>query len=204
MEKSFQKILNGYRKFREKYAHGDQHVMQQLADHGQKPDIMVLACCDSRVDPAIILQCDPGDIFTVRNIANIIPPYENDEAHHSTSAALEFGIGHLNVKHLIILAHSQCGGMQALASKTDDTDFIGKWVSLVKPDHDVNDCDQLAKASLKQSYKHALTFPWIKQRVDDNQLAIHLWFFDIKKGQISEYSPTNNQFLPINDLSTYA
>src|SRR5215813_8002124 len=113
MENSFKKILHGYQLFREKYAHGDNSVMQYLSHYGQTPEMMVVSCCDSRVDPAVILQCDPGDLFVVRNVANIVPPYEKDEAHHGTSAALEFAIRILNVKHLILLGHSQCGGIEA-------------------------------------------------------------------------------------------
>src|SRR5580704_3338754 len=116
MEQVFAKILAGYRFFREKYALGDNSIMQSLSDHGQQPQIMVVACCDSRVDPGLILQCDPGDLFVVRNVANIVPPYELDSSHHGTSAALEFGICSLKVKHLIILGHSQCGGINELIS----------------------------------------------------------------------------------------
>ena len=96
---------------------GDNSIMEYLSYHGQKPHAMVVSCCDSRVDPALILQCEPGDLFVVRNVANIIPPFEKDEAHHGTSAALEFGIRFLNVQHLILLGHSQCGGIQALLKK---------------------------------------------------------------------------------------
>src|SRR5437660_12639651 len=125
MEQSLIKIKQGYQIFREKYAQGDSSVMQFLSHYGQQPQIMVVACCDSRVDPALILQCDPGDLFVVRNVANIIPPYEKDEAHHGTSAALEFGICFLKVKHLILLGHSQCGGYQALLnSHENENDFI--------------------------------------------------------------------------------
>ena len=92
MKKSLETILKGYHAFREKYALGDDSVMQRLADAGQQPEIMVIACCDARVDPALIFQCNPGDLFIVRNVANIVPPYEKDEGHHGTSAALEFGI----------------------------------------------------------------------------------------------------------------
>ena len=96
-------MIEGYQAFREKYAHGDNSVMRSLANEGQQPEVMIVSCCDSRVDPALILQCEPGDLFIVRNVANIVPPYEKDEAHHGTSAALEFGICYLNVKHLIIV-----------------------------------------------------------------------------------------------------
>jgi carbonic anhydrase len=117
MESVLGKILKGYQSFREQYAHGDNSVMRYLASHGQNPEIMVVACCDSRVDPALILQCDPGDLFTIRNVANIIPPYEKDDLHHGTSAALEFGICYLHVEHLIIFGHSQCGGINALMNQ---------------------------------------------------------------------------------------
>ena len=98
MKKSFIKILQGYKLFREKYAMGDNSVMQYLANYGQQPQVMIVSCCDSRVDPALILQCDPGDLFVVRNVANIVPPYEKDELHHGTSAALEFGINYLQIE----------------------------------------------------------------------------------------------------------
>ena len=133
MEKTFAQILQGYQVFRKKYALGDRSVMQYLSNNGQQPQVMVIACCDSRVDPALILQCDPGDLFVVRNVANIIPPYEKDDAHHGTSAALEFGVCFLKVKHIILLGHSQCGGIQALLTeKETNNDFITNWVSLIK------------------------------------------------------------------------
>src|SRR6185437_8403185 len=100
MQSSLNKIIQGYKKFREKYGASDNTIMQHLASDGQQPKIMVVSCCDSRVDPALLLQCDPGDLFVVRNVANIVPPFEKDEAHHGTSAALEFGVRGLHVKHL--------------------------------------------------------------------------------------------------------
>lgn len=190
----FNKILNGYQSFREKYAHGDQSVMKYLSDYGQQPQIMIVACCDSRVDPAVILQCDPGDLFVVRNVANIVPPYEKDAMHHGTSAALEFGICYLNVKHLILLGHSQCGGIQALlqACELVQDDFISNWVSIIE----TNDCknihvDDYAKSALQLSYENCFTFPWIEKRVREKKLQIHRWFFDIETGQIFTPSKSN-------------
>ncbi len=200
MEKIFTKISNGYQNFRQKYAAGDDSMLQQLAEHGQKPEIMVVACCDSRVDPALLLQCEPGDLFTVRNVANIIPPYEADEHHHGTSAALEFGICYLNIKHLIILGHSQCGGINAAIH--NDTlhqdDFISNWVSLVKNEKSLKDTDALAQHSLNHSYENCFTFPWIKERVIQRQLAIHRWFFAIKSGEIFAYSDAEKAYVPLN------
>jgi len=197
--KSFYKMLEGYQQFREKYV-VDESMMKQLADHGQKPEAMVVACCDSRVDPSLILQCDPGDLFMVRNVANIVPPYEVDERHHGTSAALEFGICYLHVKHLVILGHSQCGGIDALLNGLDKNDFVSPWVSLIDchpkemGKHNIND---FAKSALFHSYENCLTFPWIREKIDEGSLKIHLWFFDIKTGELSVYSFERKQYEPL-------
>lgn len=197
MKQSLEKLLQGYQEFRSQYALGKHSVMQQLSQDGQKPQAMVVACCDSRVDPALILQCDPGDLFVVRNVANIVPPYEKDDAHHGTSAALEFGICFLKVKHLILLGHSQCGGIQSLLNSEvpQQDDFISNWMSLVEVaacnPRNVDDC---AKTALHHSYDNCMRFPWIKERVAKGELIIHLWFFDIKKGQIFKYSEADKTY----------
>ncbi len=203
MESSFKKILKGYRTFRKKYAHGSRSIMRYLSHYGQQPAVMVVACCDSRVDPALILQCDPGDLFVVRNVANIIPPYEKDEAHHGTSAALEFGVCFLNVKHLILLGHSQCGGVQALFNqannKPSQNDFINNWVSIIQSDcNHIQDPDEYAKLALKQSYQNCLTFPWIQQKFTQQTLLIHQWYFDIKSGEIFTYSQAEQSYQPLD------
>ena len=201
MEKNLKKILKGYNAFREKYALSDTSIMQHLSRHGQKPKIMVVACCDSRVDPALILQCDPGDLFVVRNVANIVPPYEKDEAHHGTSAALEFAVTFLNVKHLILLGHSQCGGIQALINSAglEQNDFITNWVSLIKTETcKPKNIDEYAKQALHNSHANCLTFPWIKEKVACEDLFIHLWFFDIKTGQIFNYSDAEKGYIPLD------
>ena len=201
MKQSLSKILRGYKSFRDKYAHGDKSIMQSLAMHGQKPEIMVVACCDSRVDPALILQCDPGDLFVVRNVANIVPPYEKDEKHHGTSAALEFGTCFLKVKHLILLGHSQCGGIQALLDHTilEQNDFITNWVSVIKNDDSrENNPDECAKLALEESYKNCMTFPWIADKVAQGKLIVHLWFFDIKTGQIFSYDKDSMEYVPLS------
>ena len=204
MENSFIKMLQGYQLFRRKYASGDNSVMQYLSNYGQQPEVMVVSCCDSRVDPALILQCDPGDLFVVRNVANVIPPYEKDEAHHGTSAALEFGICFLKVKHLILLGHSQCGGIQVLLNNNNDeikNDFIKNWVSLIKTKRiETQDADDYAKLALNKSLQNCLTFPWINSKVLQKELAIHLWFFDVKKGQIFTYSGTSEEYQPLELL----
>jgi len=192
-------MLQGYKTFRKKYALGDASIMHYLSHYGQRPQTMIVACCDSRVDPALILQCDPGDLFVVRNVANIIPPYEKDNAHHGTSAALEFGICFLKVNHLILLGHSQCGGIQALLNgDSNKDDFITNWVSLIKtPEVNLQNIDDYAKLALKQSYQNCLTFPWINSLVSQKKLTIYLWFFDIKTGQIFTYSDSQKEYQPL-------
>jgi carbonic anhydrase len=201
MEQSFTKILNGYKVFREKYALGDKSVMQLLSHYGQQPKIMVVACCDSRVDPALILQCDPGDLFVVRNIANIVPPYEKDTKHHGTSAALEFGICVLEVKHLILLGHSQCAGIQTLLNRKESKqdDFITNWVSIIKTNNCANqNSDDYTKLALKQSRQNCMSFPWINEKIIKKELIIHLWYFDIENGEIFSYSDIQNIYNPLH------
>jgi carbonic anhydrase len=197
MKNSLTKMLTGYQRFREQYALGHHSMMQHLAHYGQQPQTMLIACCDSRVDPALILQCHPGDLFVVRNIANIVPPYEQDAGYHGTSAALEYGICFLQVKHLIILGHSQCGGIQALLNKENSqpNDFITHWVSLIKDEHFTSkNPDECAKHAVQKSYQNCLTFPWIQAKVTQKILMIHRWFFDIKTGQIFRYSDTDQKY----------
>lgn len=197
-------MLAGYEQFRQKYASGDKSIMQYLSRHGQKPHTMVIACCDSRVDPALILQCDPGDLFVVRNVANIVPPYEKDTMHHGTSAALEFGICFLKVKHLVLFGHSQCGGVNALLKgqgKENPNDFILNWVSLIKMDNtQYKNADGYAQRALAISHKNCLTFPWLKERVEQKKLLLHLWFFDIKSGQIFVYSHEEEKYVPLDAM----
>lgn len=203
MEKNFKAILRGYKAFRKKYAHGNKSIMRSLSMYGQQPQVMVVACCDSRVDPALILQCDPGDLFVVRNIANIVPPYEKDDAHHGTSAALEFGICSLKVKHLIVLGHSQCGGIQALLNSEilEQNDFVTNWVNMVKcDDHQHLEVDDYVKHALNKSYQNCLTFPWIKDKVESGELSIHLWFFDIKRGEIFTYCDDKKTYASLEQL----
>lgn len=206
MGKNFVKVLQGYQTFRKKYALGDTSVMQYLSDYGQRPKVMVVACCDSRVDPALILQCDPGDLFVVRNVANIVPPYEKDDAHHGTSAALEFGVRFLEVEDLILLGHSQCGGIQALMNNSplnsahaDHNDFINNWVSLIQTDDSgMQNVDECAKSALHQSNQNCLTFPWLVEKVKMKKLNIHLWFFDIGAGQIFTYLDAEKKYQPLD------
>ena len=201
-EEKFNAMLKGYELFRDKYVHNDPSIMQYLSEYGQKPRAVVVACSDSRVDPALLLQCDPGDLFVIRNVANIVPPYDKNGIDHGTSAALEFGLRFLKVKHLIILGHSECGGIKGAINCSDDrpNDFIDNWVSLVKINVHASckETDEYAKIALHNSYANCLTYPWIKERIKRKDLTIHVWFFDIKTGQIFAYSETEKAYKPLS------
>ncbi len=195
------KLKDGHHSFKKKYAEGSHSIIKELSENGQKPEIMVVSCSDSRVDPALILQCNPGDLFVVRNVANIIPPYCNNHDHHGVSTALEYGVRYLKVSHLIIISHSQCGGIQALMdpNSVEGSDFISDWMSSVKPEEPLPNCaNECAKIAMQQSHKHCLGFPWIKERLSTGELSIHRWFFDITDGSLSCYDEESDTFMPFD------
>lgn len=200
------KLLDGFQRFREQYFLNEPGLFTQLAS-GQSPAVAVVACCDSRVDPAIIMDCKPGDLFIIRNVANLVPPYEPDGLHHGTSAALEFAVCALKVQHIIVLGHAQCGGIQALLNVRHAGDFIASWMSIADaareqtlgnttlktPREQVRHCEQ---AAIRASLKNLLTFPWIKERLDDATLHLHGWYFDIESGELLRYDETRDIFAP--------
>src|SRR5882724_5397946 len=131
-----QRLIDGYGAFTSGRLPREQDRYRELAESGQSPEIMVIGCCDSRVSPEVIFDARPGELFVVRNVANIVPPYAPDERAHGVSAALEFGVAALKVKHIVILGHGQCGGVRAYAEDAEPLspgDFIGKWMSLMAP-----------------------------------------------------------------------
>ncbi len=198
MQSDLPTLVEGYRAFKQKYAQGDFDLMKHLAEEGQAPKTMVVACSDSRVDPALILQCDPGDLFVVRNVANIVPPYESNEGlHHGTSAALEFGICYLHISRLVVLGHSQCGGIQAhlehLTLHQDD--FISSWLDLLQNTPCHSDPNIFAQLALLNSYQNLLSFPWIKSRIEDKTLEINLWYFEIKTATLLNYDFNQHLFV---------
>src|SRR5437763_112787 len=130
------RLLEGYRTFTSQRLPAEQSRYRDLAERGQSPEIMVIGCCDSRVSPEVIFDAGPGELFVVRNVANLVPPYAPDDSYHGVSAALEFAVGALRVKHIVVLGHAGCGGVRAFAEPSPPLspgDFIGKWMSLIAP-----------------------------------------------------------------------
>lgn len=197
--KRIEALIRGHEKFKRKYYDSADSEFEALVREGQKPQILMIACCDSRVDPAIITNCKPGDLFVIRNVANLVPPYENDNTYHGTSAALEFGVTGLGIQHIIVFGHTQCGGIKALVENENNVrsgkGFISKWMELAKPAYDQvmefhaathieEQAHLCGQYSLINSYKNLFTFPWIKERVEAGQLFLHAWYFDLHSGGI--------------------
>jgi carbonic anhydrase len=197
-----QYFLDGYHAFRKKYFNKQNNHYKRLVKYGQSPKMLVIACSDSRVDPTIIMNCEPGDLFVVRNVANLVPPCEIDSGHHSTSAALEFGICHLDIKNILILGHTLCGGIAHMIQNNckigADDSIISKWMDIITPtcqsivknskddlETQIKECGQSA---LLRSFDNLLTFSWIAERFEAKTLKINLWQFDLHTGLINAYN----------------
>ena len=200
-----QRLIEGFRRFRETYYEDNKDVFDALAREGQSPRAMVIACCDSRVDPGLIFDTGPGEVFVVRNVANLVPPYAPDSAYHGTSAALEFAVKGLKVEHIIVLGHSSCGGVRALMENApvESTDFINQWMEIARPARE----NALAAASnreeaqalcehetIKVSLANLMTFPWIVERVRERRLSLHGWYYDIDGAQLHWFDRTTSRF----------
>ncbi|MGE0006971.1 MAG: carbonic anhydrase [Parvibaculaceae bacterium] len=191
------RLLEGYANFRAgRYAAETERYLK--LGEGQNPPIMMIACCDSRSAPETIFDAGPGEIFVVRNVANLVPPYEPDGRHHSTSAALEFAVLQLGVQHIVIMGHGRCGGIKAIVEAGDPLstgDFIGKWLAGLRDVAAVVEEGESAaarvtaveRASVEHSLDNLRTFPWIRVREIKGQLTLHGAWFDISQGELNVY-----------------
>lgn len=209
--KDLERFITGFRSFQKDYF-GPEGAQFEPLKQGQSPKTMIIGCSDSRVDPAILTNCAPGDIFTVRNVANLVPPYEKNGGLHGVSAALEFAVCHLGVEHIIVLGHSQCGGINALMAGScgcKGDGFISSWMSIAAsarekvlaelPGKDAKLQQQAAEqAAILLSLENLHSFPWIDQRVTDGTLSLHGWYFDLNAGELLEYRPISGLFQKIN------
>jgi carbonic anhydrase len=200
-------LIEGFQRFRERHFAQGSVQFQDLVEFGQAPKTLVVACCDSRVDPALVLDCAPGDLFVIRNVANLVPPSENQGNYHGTSAALEFGVRNLEVQHIIVLGHAHCGGIHALLEHSVDKDetFISEWMGIadaalerVEQDHADSSSEVRHRACEQQailvSLNNLMTFPWIRERVEQGRLTLHGWYFDIEHGELLGYDAATLRF----------
>jgi len=208
-----EKLTTGFRAFRDGRFKEQRATFENLVDLGQNPRVAVVACSDSRVDPAVVLQVDPGDVFMVRNVANLVPPCEYDGHCHGTSAALEYAVKHLQVSHLIVLGHAHCGGIRSLfeeqAQGEDRFQFVAPWMSLVRsaylrvlgtmPDASEEEKARICeKSAVLVSLENLMTFPCIVQRVGDGRLRLHGWYVDIRSCSMHIYNPQRQHFEVFN------
>ncbi len=183
-------LLEGYRRFRSEIWPAERARYEALAHWGQNPETMVVACSDSRVDPQMIFGAVPGEMFVLRNIAGLVPPYQPDAGYHGTSAAIEFGIRVLKVSRLVVLGHAQCGGVRAMAlgAPPQARDFVASWVEIAKPALSADGGDQRARlentevAVVRLSLANLMTFPWLAEAVKEGRLSLHGFRFDIHTG----------------------
>ena len=201
-------LLDGYRSFKDDQFDRERAYFHSLSERGQSPEVMVIACCDSRTAPETIFSAAPGKIFVVRNVANLVPPYEPDGTYHATSAALEFAVQSLKIRQIVVLGHGRCGGIRAVLQPTEEPlspgDFIGKWMNLLRPaageveaDGEMSDAERqtaLERASIRYSIANLRTFPCVSILEDRNRLSLHGAWFDISSGELWTMDSASGDF----------
>jgi carbonic anhydrase len=205
-----ERLITGYRSFLDGRLSTEQTRYRELAEHGQAPEVMVVGCCDSRVSPEVIFDARPGELFVVRNVANLIPPYETGGSYHGVSAALEFAVGVLRVKHIVVLGHAQCGGVRAFVEDNEPVspgDFIGRWMSLITPAAErigprgetslAEYVTRLEQASIAHSLDNLLTFPRLRKLIERGDVTLHGAYFGVATGQLSVRDPVSGAFVPV-------
>ncbi|MCI4660415.1 MAG: carbonic anhydrase [Neomegalonema sp.] len=202
-------LIKGYHAFISNRYVEESNRYRDLAETGQKPETLMIACCDSRAAPETIFNARPGEIFVVRNVANLVPPYKPDGEYHSTSAALEFAVQSLRVRNIVVLGHGRCGGIKAALSPGGEPlspgDFIGKWMGLLAPAAETVSTNSLMtdgerqtaleRISIRHSIENLRTFPCIDILEKKGKLGLHGAWFDISTGELWVMDPSNNDFV---------
>jgi carbonic anhydrase len=206
-----QQLLDGYRTFTTQRLPTEQSRYRELSTGGQSPEVMVIGCCDSRVSPEVIFDAGPGELFVMRNIANLVPVYQPDGNAHGVSAALEFAVNVLRVKHIVVLGHAQCGGIRAFVDKAaplSPGDFIGKWMQMfIKPGEKVEQRDhesmqdfvtRIEKAAVFRSLENLMTFPFVRSAVERGEMVLHGAYFGVAEGSLFVLDPVAKEFRRAN------
>ena len=201
-------LMRGYNEFKTGRLLTERERYQRLAEQGQKPEVLLIACCDSRTAPETIFNAAPGELFVVRNVANLVPPYRPDGEYHSTSAALEFAVQSLKVKHVVVMGHGRCGGVKAALDPASEPlspgDFIGKWMELLAPAaKSISDNSwmtpgerqtALERISIRHSIENLRSFPCISILEGKGKLMLHGAWFDIADGKLWVMDPKSGDF----------
>jgi carbonic anhydrase len=200
-----ERLIEGFRRFRADYFEANRARFERLAGRPQHPRYAIVTCCDSRIDTTRVFDAIPGEVFLIRNIANLVPPYEPDLHHHSTSAAIEYAVRILKVGQFVVLGHAGCGGIRALLDPpAQPTDFIKLWLetaasaretALLNRDLSTDErqryCELLA---LKSSLANLLEFPWLRARVEDGSLQVDALYLDLERGELLLYDRQSDTF----------
>lgn len=203
----FASLVEGYKRFRNEAYVQQKARFDALASDGQAPPIMIISCCDSRVDPATVFDTVPGQVFALRNVANLVPPYETGGGLHGVSAAIEFGVLGLEVRHIVVLGHAQCGGIKASLEGGDlglpGRSFVDDWVDIISDARDrvvTSGCDNPQKtlelAAIEVSLKNLRSFPFIAEREEAGLLKLHGAYFGIADGLLYVLDETDGHFVP--------
>jgi carbonic anhydrase len=200
-------LIAGYRRFRGGTWLEERKRFEALSRLGQRPRALVIACSDSRTDPQMVFNARPGELFVVRNVANIVPPYGPDDQPHGVSSAIEFAVRSLQVRDIVVLGHALCGGVKALleGAPVEDSDFVGRWVAIAEPAREramqappeqrQEICEH---ETVRLSLANLMTFPWIKDAVEAGHTTLHGCFFGIHSG-VLERLGEDGTFRPIPD-----
>lgn len=202
-------LIAGFKSFHEEYTEDQEGKYKGLAEYGPHAKILMIACCDSRVDPAIITNSKAGDLMVIRNIANLVPPYDIEGTYYETTAAIEFAACYLQVEHIIVMGHSRCAGIRSLLTRlTDDSDAVlplDKWTAVAEnaaleimkelPDEDLDEQScACSRRALTVSLDNLKTYPWIQERLEKNNLALHGWYFNLATGELDKYNEQEHKF----------
>lgn len=196
------KFISGIENFQQQHF-GENSELAASLKCGQKPQALMIGCCDSRVDPALLTDSAPGDLFILRNIANLVPPYKKNDDYHGVSSSIEYAVCYLDVSDIIVMGHSHCGGIGALMQSVngeEEGEFIGKWVNIAASARDKVITEMADKSVAEQaracekeailvSLRNLMTFPWVKERVSRGKLSLHGWYYNIGTGQLKYYNP---------------
>jgi carbonic anhydrase len=221
------RLLSGIKGFQQRYYEKEPERMRDLVQLGQQPEVLLISCSDSRVDPALLTGAAPGDLFTVRNVANLVPPYRMDGKYDGARAAIEYAVRDLKVRHIVVLGHAHCGGIRALlgavAGQKPPRDFIGDWVSIAMDacchyvlnrldgadgggslgEADLENLREhqhlVERAAIRGSLANLATYPWLRERLDQGLLSLHGWWFDLETGDLWTTDAADASFLPVLD-----
>jgi carbonic anhydrase len=184
-------LIDGYRRFRSGTWRAERSRFEELSRLGQRPGTLVIACSDSRTDPQMVFNAAPGELFVIRNVANLAPPYSPDDQPHGVSSAIEFAVRALRVREIVVMGHAMCGGIRALlyGAPAEASDFIPPWVRIAEParrsamlapaDQRESVCEH---ESVRLSLDNLMTFPWIRDAVEAGDLKLYGCYFDIRSG----------------------